>query len=94
MFEPPANMVGGSSTPLGRPVVPDVYMRLGRGATSVGGSPGSAAANQPSHGVRPSSAGQRQPTTRCTPAWRAAARPVSTVSGPTKRTRVPESWRM
>ena len=56
MFEPPANMVGGSSTPLGRPVVPDVYIRLGRGATSVGGSLGSAAASQLSHGVRPSSA--------------------------------------
>ena len=31
MLSPPANIVGGSSTPFGRPVVPDVYIRLGRG---------------------------------------------------------------
>ena len=43
---PPANIVGGSSVPLGRPVVPDVYKRLGRGRRSVGGSAADASASQ------------------------------------------------
>ena len=85
MLVPPANMVGGSSTPLGRPVVPDVYIRLGRGDTSVGGSAGARPlANQLSHGVSPGSSGQRQPDDerRRRPAAAAPARSAA-VSGPT-----------
>ena len=94
MLEPPANIVGGSSTPFGRPVVPEVYIRLGRGGTSTGGSSVAACASHWSHGVSPGSSGQRQPMTSGTPACSAAASPVVTVSGPTKRAAAPESERM
>ena len=65
---PPANIVGGSSTPLGRPVVPDVYIRFGS-RLDVGRRLGRRRRGQPvlprPHvGLRPSS---RQPMTTGTP---------------------------
>ena len=91
---PPANIVGGSSTPLGRPVVPDVYIRFGRGATPVDGSAADDPSSQSSHERTPATPSQRQPTTSGTPACSAAATPVAAVLGPTNSTLAPESERM
>ena len=70
MFVPPANIVGGNSVPLGRPVVPEVYSRLGRGTIESGGSMSRLAANQSSQSTTSSEAGQFHPTTMGTPAAR------------------------
>ena len=94
MVTPPANIVGGNSVPLGRPVVPDVYNRLGNGVMSSGSSVDALPANHWCQSVTPSIPSQYHPTTVSTPAWRAAAIPRSAVSGPTNTICVCESPRM
>jgi hypothetical protein len=97
MVSPPANIVGGSSVPLGRPVVPDVYSRLGLGVTVPGGSTSAPPASHSSHSMTPSGSaapGGAHPTTVPTPAVAAASSPRPAVSGPTNSTAVPESPRM
>ena len=89
----PANMVGGKCVPFGRPVVPEVYKRLGLGATETSGSSSLLWASHVDQSVIPSKF-VRQPMTTGTPAKCAASIPRSAVSGPTKSMRVPESSRM
>ena len=91
---PPANIVGGRSVPLGRPVVPEVSIRLGRGATESGGSSSGPAASHWSQVVTSSGSPCPQPTTDSTPACRAASTPRGAVSGPTKRIRESDSSKM
>src|SRR5581483_7417055 len=84
------NVRGGSSVPLGWPVVPDVYTSGGRGAT--GPTSGRPAGAQSVQGTTAPPAGQRQPTTATSRP--AAAQARSAVSGPTKTTLADESSRM
>ena len=89
---PPANIVGGSSTPLGRPVVPEVYMRLGRGR-DVGGRLGVGRRGEPRVPRRDALGGLAPPPDHEVDARPDGPRPdpTSAVSGPTNSTRASES---
>ena len=96
---PPANIEGGSSVPFGRPVVPDVYSRLGRGTTSSGGSSAGPPATHVAQSVTSPRPLQRQPITVgrrpvASSAIATAASARSTVSGPTNTIALAESIRM
>ena len=93
MVRPPTNIAGGSSVGFGRPVVPDVNSRFGRGTTSRDGVPGRAVASQPSQGSMCSAAGQRQPMSRGgSPGIELRASTArAAVSGPTNTIRAPDA---
>ena len=84
MSTPPANIVGGNSVPLGRPVVPEVYSRFGRGTIESGGS-SVATAGQPLVPVGHTLDAVAVPADDGVDAGLCALRatPRSTVSGPT-----------
>ena len=86
ILPPPANMVGGSSVPLGSPVVPDVYSRLGSGMTSIGGCSGLPASNQEVHDCTPAGTLSPHMITVSTPASVAACWARETVDSSQKIT--------